>query len=124
MIEKGLLNSRTKDYYDIWMLSRAARFEGSELRDAISATFSQRDTDVPYTQPAVLGDEYAGQETTRSQWGAFARRMRVSGVEVLDDFALVVQGVSTFIMPTAAAAAAGEPFDLVWEPDRGWSSQS
>lgn len=124
MIETGLLNSRTKDYHDVWMLSRSVRFDGSELRDAIKATFDQRNTNVPYTQPAVLGDEYADQETTRTQWGAFARRMRASGVEVLDDFASVVQDVSTFIMPAAAAAAAGERFNLVWEPDRGWSPRS
>ena len=57
MVEKGLLNSRTKDYYDIWMLSNNVRFAGAELCDAIRATFDQRNTGVPRVQPAVLGAE-------------------------------------------------------------------
>ena len=34
MISKGLLNSRVKDYYDIWMLSRSVEFDGAEIADA------------------------------------------------------------------------------------------
>ncbi len=54
MLEKGLLNSRVKDYYDIWMLSQTVTFDGTGLRDGIRATFDQRGTDVPFQRPSVL----------------------------------------------------------------------
>jgi hypothetical protein len=52
MLSKGLLNSRVKDYCDIWMLSRSVAFDGAELRDAIAATFAQRGTGVPASRAA------------------------------------------------------------------------
>lgn len=121
MVEKGLLNSRVKDYYDIWMLADSVEFDGTELRDAIRATFDRRDTGVPFTRPNVLGDEYTNQATTRAQWAAFAKKMNASGVEAPADFSVVVERVSNFLMPVAAAAAARESFEQTWEPRRGWS---
>lgn len=121
MVEKGLLNSRVKDYYDIWMLSDTVEFSGAELRDAIQATFDRRDTDIPRSRPNVLGDEYAGQETTRAQWAAFAKKMRASGLEIPLDFSVVVERVGNFLMPVAEAAAAGAPFPATWSPSSGWA---
>ena len=120
MVEKGLLNSRVKDYYDIWMLAETVEFDGTELRDAIRATFDQRETGIPYEQPNVLGDEFSSQGATRAQWDAFAGNMRVSGIEVPGDFGVVVQRVSSFLMPAAVAAAEQKPFELTWKPGDGW----
>jgi predicted nucleotidyltransferase component of viral defense system len=122
MIEKGLLNSRVKDYYDIWMLSRTMRFEGAELLGAIRATFEQRGTDAPHTRPDVLGDKYASQAATRAQWATFIKKLRASGIEAPADFGVVIERVSQFIMPPATAAAMHETFDPVWEPEHGWSA--
>lgn len=121
MIERELLNSRVKDYYDIWMLSHTLRFDGAELQDAIRATFEQRDTDIPVTMPTVLAEEYADQSETRAQWASFTRKMRGSGVVVPDELSVVIERVSSFVMPVAVAAAAEVPFEATWEPDRGWS---
>ncbi|MBU4555354.1 MAG: nucleotidyl transferase AbiEii/AbiGii toxin family protein [Actinobacteria bacterium] len=66
MISKGLLNSRVKDYYDIWMLSRSVSFDGTELRDGIVATFGQRGTEVPALRPPVLAEAYT--HNVRRQW--------------------------------------------------------
>ena len=121
MIEKGLLNSRVKDYYDIWMLSRRITFDGAGLQNAIVATFEQRGARVPGVRPHVLREDYASQQATRAQWGAFIKRLRASGIEAPDDFGEVVDRVGDFVMPAAAAAAAGESFDLTWSPARGWS---
>ncbi len=120
MLEKGLLNSRVKDYYDIWMLSRNLVFEGGELRDAISATCTHRDTAIPTARPSVLDNEYADQPATRAQWASFIRRLHAAGVEAPADFKVVVEQVSGFVMPVLAAAAADEPFDLLWKPALGW----
>ncbi|MHB9003349.1 MAG: nucleotidyl transferase AbiEii/AbiGii toxin family protein [Coriobacteriia bacterium] len=124
MIAKGLSNSRVKDYYDIWMLSRALRFRGVELRDAIQATFSQRGTSMPRARPPVLAGEFANQPAARAQWVAFSKKLRASGLDVPDDLSTIVERVSTFVVPVAVAVAAGAAFELMWEPDSGWSDQS
>jgi predicted nucleotidyltransferase component of viral defense system len=121
MASKGLLNSRLKDYYDIWMLSRSVRFEGAVLKDSIVATFGQRGTVIPASRPAVLSEEYARQPERVTQWAAFVKRLKTSGIEAPSNLGEVVDVVAEFIMPAAAAAAAGESFEFVWQLGSGWS---
>ena len=121
MVDKGLLNSRVKDYYDIWMLSTTVTFDGADLRDSIKATFDQRGTDVPYRRPSVLSDEYSSQQAAQTQWTAFVKRLGNAGVEAPDDLEDVVDAINIFVMPPTAAAAAGEPFSQTWSPGKGWS---
>lgn len=121
MISKGLLNSRVKDYYDIWMLSHSVSFAGDELTEGIAATFGQRGTGVPSARPAVLSDDYAKRPESMAQWSAFMSRLRVSGIEAPDSLVDVVDDINAFIMPPAVAAAAGRPFNLNWAPGKGWS---
>jgi hypothetical protein len=120
MMSKGLLNSRVKDYYDIWMLSRSVGFDGAELRDAIAATFDRRGTEIPAARPTVLGDAYALQPAAMAQWTAFVERLGVGGVEAPDDLADVVDAIAEFVLPPARAATAGSSFDRKWVPRRGW----
>ncbi len=47
MIKLGILNSRMKDFYDIWLLSRQFDFDGTQLAEAIRLTFKQRGTSLP-----------------------------------------------------------------------------
>ncbi len=42
MLSLGLLNSRMKDFYDVWFLARTFTFEGASLRAAIVGTFARR----------------------------------------------------------------------------------
>ena len=43
MVKLGLFNSRMKDFYDIWLLSRHFGFEGKTLAEAIRLTLSSKD---------------------------------------------------------------------------------
>ncbi|MEL7668667.1 MAG: nucleotidyl transferase AbiEii/AbiGii toxin family protein [Actinomycetota bacterium] len=121
MVSKGLLNSRLKDYYDIWMLSRTVAFAGGDLTESIAATFERRGTDVPSSRPAVLSGDYTKRPERMTQWSAFVTRLGVSGIEAPDSLVDVVDDISVFIMPPAIAASAGQPFNLNWVPSTGWS---
>lgn len=46
MVKLGQLNSRMKDFYDIWLLSRQFEFELSSLAEAVRLTFKQRGTEL------------------------------------------------------------------------------
>ena len=48
MVYLGEINSRMRDFYDIWLLSRQCDFDGVTLQKAIIATFQKRATCHPY----------------------------------------------------------------------------
>jgi len=54
LVMLGRANSRMKDLYDIWILSRSYEFPGDNLARAIKATFARRNTDIPVERPDAL----------------------------------------------------------------------
>ncbi len=46
MVHLGSLNSRMKDFYDVWRLSRQFEFDKSVLAEAIAQTFNHRGTEL------------------------------------------------------------------------------
>ena len=72
-LELAELNSRMKDFYDIWMLSRAYQFHGPTLQGAVVATCERRAT--PLTSRALIfSKEFAASTEKRAQWAAFLRK--------------------------------------------------
>ncbi|MCK9515846.1 MAG: nucleotidyl transferase AbiEii/AbiGii toxin family protein [Ottowia sp.] len=47
LVALGIANSRMKDYFDLWILSRYTDFDGDLLCKAIHATFERRRTPLP-----------------------------------------------------------------------------
>lgn len=47
MVKLGVLNSRMKDFHDIWLLARLFDFDGITLTKAIRKTFERRRTQIP-----------------------------------------------------------------------------
>ena len=54
----GMLNSRMKDFFDLWILAKHADFDGSILSQAAAATFARRRTAVPSGVPMGLSEEF------------------------------------------------------------------
>jgi predicted nucleotidyltransferase component of viral defense system len=59
MVVLGIANSRMKDSYDIWMLSREYLFDGRMLAQAIGATFEHHAIEVPRTPPTAFTEAFA-----------------------------------------------------------------
>jgi len=74
MVKLGLANSRMKDFYDIWALSREFDFDGGVLSAAIHATFKRRKTALTPTTPLALTPELSGDPLKQTQWKAFFQR--------------------------------------------------
>lgn len=51
MVILNLTNSRMKDFYDLWTLSRLFSFTSQTLAQAIQSTFARRQTPIPITTP-------------------------------------------------------------------------
>jgi hypothetical protein len=104
MVMLGRANSRMKDFYDIWVLSRASEFTGDRLPRAIAATFARRDTEVPAELPDALTLAFATDAAKVQQWTAFAADVAFQPGTLAD----VVRDLAAFLMPHAKKGA--KPF--------------
>jgi len=101
MVALGRANSRMKDFYDIWILSRSFSFDDDRLARAIAATFARRGTAIPVDRPDALSPAFAADELKQQQWRAFLEDAALNPgtlAEVTDDLA-------EFLMPHAGSAA-------------------
>jgi hypothetical protein len=71
MVALGRANSRMKDFYDVWALSRSHAFDPGRLARAIAATFERRATPIPTEPPDALTPAFVADAAKRTQWRAF-----------------------------------------------------
>lgn len=117
MVKLGFLNSRMKDFYDVWALSRQFEFEGAVLATAIEKTFARRGT--PLTrEPTAFSPEFAADKAKIAQWRGFLRKSNLTAAPA--DLVTVTGEVSAFLTPPAAALMAGIPFAQTWKPNGPW----
>lgn len=102
MIALGRANSRMKDFYDIWILSKSFDFAGDRLARAIGATFARRETAIPVDLPDALTPAFANDEQKQRQWNAFIRDVSANPGSLED----VVANLAEFLMPHAIQARA------------------
>ena len=117
----GMLNSRMKDYFDMWSLSRSFSFKGDNLVKAIKATFDRRRTLIPKEVPIGLSEQFALDEDKNKQWHAFLSRIGLKKQSIiLPD---VIKKLQEFLFPPLAASAYNNPFHQLWEAGGPWKEQ-
>jgi predicted nucleotidyltransferase component of viral defense system len=120
MVTLGLFNSRAKDFYDLWTLSRSLPFEGETLCRAIRATFDARRTPVPTETPISLTPAFYSDSRQLRNWMAFVRRLRLPAD---DTFADVGSCIIAFLGPPLTATSRREAFRRAWPPGGPWTAQ-
>lgn len=118
MVALGIVNSRMKDFYDLWVLANDFEFEGELLCRSLKATFKRRTTAIPVDVPLALTDEFCTDATKQAQWRAFIRKnsLEVDGRD-LDD---VIRLLNRFLMPPTQAAASSASFERHWPAGGPW----
>lgn len=121
MVVLGHANSRTKDYYDLYSLSRALSFDGPTLTEAIRRTFARRATAIPAGIPEGLDDSFAGHPLHSGRWRAFVTKsqLEVAGVEL----PAVVLDIRAFCLPVLIAARDALAFEMHWPPSGPWKAK-
>lgn len=115
MVLLGEANSRMKDFYDLWFLSRNFEFDGETLISAIRATFGRRKTPLPAQLPTALHDEFAERKSV--QWDAFQRKNRLGPTSLFE----AISKIREFAEAPLLAAHHGVRFDFKWEPETAWA---
>ncbi|PXF60077.1 MAG: nucleotidyl transferase AbiEii/AbiGii toxin family protein [Deltaproteobacteria bacterium] len=115
MVKLGVLNSRMKDFYDIWLLSRQFDFDGAKLAEAIRLTFERRGTELhaeidAFTEPFI--------EAKQTQWVAFRKRLGQNHVPV--SFREIAASVDSFLSPIVVVLSSGRPIPTNWAAPGPW----
>jgi predicted nucleotidyltransferase component of viral defense system len=117
MVKLGILNSRMKDFYDIYLLCRQFSFDGEKLAEAVRETFNNRKTDIT-DNPVAFSDEFINDPSKNAQWRAFIKKNRNANAP--EDFKVVVKLIAIFLKPIAEATLGESSHDFIWEYPNGW----
>ena len=120
MTALGMQNSRMKDFFDLWILSRDFEFNGETLVQAINATFRRRNSLPPAEMPLALTTEFGSDPMKIIQWEAFVRKGKLATNPA--KLNAVIAALVEFLMPPSRTAAAGEIFRATWRPGGPWET--
>lgn len=73
MVIRGIANSRMKDFYDLWIISKQFDFDGSLLTEAITATFERRKTPLPDGLPIAFTEDFSSDTTNTPEMASFCQ---------------------------------------------------
>jgi hypothetical protein len=118
MIKLGIVNSRMKDFYDIWIMTRQFNFEGKALIQAIRKTFKKRKTDLPISAPLFLPQMYDKGSQNNLRWKAFlkAEQIRNTPPELSD----VAKAIEIFLIKPIEAIHEDKDFSGEWKVPGPW----
>lgn len=119
-VKLGMVNTRMKDFYDLWLLSRQFDFNGKTLAEAMRATFAKRGTAIT-AMPTAFTPAFHDDAQKQAQWQAFVARTDLSDAPAtLKD---AIQAAKGLLVPVAEACAAERPFSSRWRAPGPWRAE-
>ncbi|MGH3588127.1 MAG: nucleotidyl transferase AbiEii/AbiGii toxin family protein [Pseudonocardia sp.] len=114
-IDRGVANTRWRDFVDIASISRIQVVADADLAAAIRVVADHRHVEL-----RGLGESLVGMgEFAQTRWGAWRRKQRLTG-STPESFQDLIDGVIEFVDPVLRGAARG----LVWQPAvRAWERE-
>ena len=117
IVKLGLLNSRMKNFYDIWFLSRMFDFSGETLIEATEKTFEKRKTPL-ISVPTVFNLTFIKDDTKQAQWKGFIEKTKLTNAPSL--FVDVAEAVKVFLQPIVDSIISKWMFQSSWIPPGPW----
>ncbi len=121
MVKFGVINSRAKDFYDVWLLSVSFPFDGATLARALTATFKRRGTPLRGV-PSLFEASFSQERGKGSQWRAFITKSKITGAP--QSFEEVVVALNVFLKPVWVSLSEGQPFVGAWKPGGPWQKRT
>jgi predicted nucleotidyltransferase component of viral defense system len=116
MIRFADLNSRWKDYYDVYLLADTFEFESRLLMNAIQATFSNRPGKLTDEIPYGLRDQFA--IANQENWESFLHKSKLKN-DSINDLNNVIHRIWQF-MEYPLQGVTAEVQEKHWTPTNGW----
>jgi hypothetical protein len=119
MVKLGMLNTRMKDFFDVWTASQEFSFDGPTLSKAVKTTFETRGTKVPIEPPLALTPEFFDDREKNAQWNAFLNKSKLNAEgKSLPEIAATLR---KFLIPISEAVAQGELHKGTWHAGGPWA---
>lgn len=118
MIKLGLLNSRMKDFYDIWIMMRQFDFDGANLSEALKRTFAHRKTELPKECPLFADEIYDEKSDRQTLWKAFLNKNDIKLAP--DRLTLTAKEIEEFLIKPIDAINKGVKFKGLWKTYGIW----
>ena len=110
IIHNGYFNSRYKDFYDIYVLSKKYVFSYAELRNAVIQTFENRKTPMTMDS-AAFSDEFLNDPVHQTRWKSFLK-MKKALIQVSMSDAM--DWIKAFVRPLFEGTEKTR-----WNPEKG-----
>ena len=120
MVRLGQINSRMKDFYDVWWLATQFRFEGPLLARAVRETFRRRETSLQL-MPVALTDAFASTPEKHTQWLAFVRRHPSDARP--PTLSVAIHTIAGLVQPLVLSLIEGRDFEATWLPGGPWQER-
>jgi len=118
MIKLGLLNSRMKDFYDVWLMMRCFNFDRSKLSEALKRTFEYRKTSLPKKPPLFDEEIYDEKSDRQTLWKAFLNKNDIKNAPAkLKDIA---EQIENFLIRPLEAISNSKGFMQKWDAPGPW----
>ena len=118
MVKLGLLNSRMKDYFDIWLIMRQFDFNGLNLTEALKRTFQHRKTDLPQKRPLFAEEIYDDKFDRQILWTAFLKKGDIKHAP--DKLSKTAKAIEKFLIQPLDAIHRGLECNKLWKASGTW----
>lgn len=118
MVMLGERNSRLKDFYDLYALAGAFRFERTTVTQALRATFERRGTAIHAPLPVALAAPFYSDDARATQWRAYVTRNTLTDAPA--DFIQIGDRLITFLQPIWADLGSGAAGTGQWVDGGPW----
>ena len=93
ILRRGELNTRPRDFYDVYILAKTQRFEHSIFVDALKSTAIHRETTHIFTNISSRLDKISGSDTLRSRWSKYTKDYRYADGITYEDVMEAIRGL-------------------------------
>ncbi|MGB4661269.1 MAG: nucleotidyl transferase AbiEii/AbiGii toxin family protein [Mobilitalea sp.] len=113
IVSLGYVNSRYKDFYDIYILASNYEFDGNELKKAIEETFHHRQTG--FDDIVAFEKDFTEDAIRKSRWNAFTKKKKA--MESVD-FGRTVDLIKDFLQPIIENIVDKSETDIKWNSQK------
>ena len=123
MVQLGIVNTRMKDFYDVWALSETFAFDGPELQEAVARCFDRRGTPWRAETPEALTPAFYSNSQQQDYWTTYGHH---GGLLHLPPSAFEEIGnrIQSFLGPIRDSIRADKLFDMHWPAGGPWEERN
>lgn len=118
MMKLGLVNTRLKDFFDIWILSQQLSFAGESLQKAIKMTFEKRQT-MLNALPDSINEIFYTDLIHQTRWTQFLKNIQNEEKNI--ELPKIINEIKEFLEPIVTASVNNQVFSKTWNYEKKWA---